>query len=116
MCFAERRVLVIPPLLAYGEGGSGKKVPGGATLEFDFEVVGIDGVEGAEHNNKPPRRSNVFQEMDRDGDGHILYEEMEQWFANMHPDKLPAIPHGVWERDDKNMVSHISYLIQSNLI
>jgi Ca2+-binding EF-hand superfamily protein len=47
---------------------------------------------------------NVFQEMDTNRDMMISYEEMAQWFATMHPDKLDHIPAGLFEREDKNGV------------
>lgn len=106
MCLSERRVLVIPPTLAYGEAGSGR-VPGGATLEFDFELVGLNDIKL--DNGTDKGRKNVFKEMDRNRDGHITYDEMHWWFGNMHPNKLDAIPTGVWEKDDRNMVSAIIF-------
>ena len=36
MCEGEKRTIIIPPELAYGEVGSGK-VPGGATLRLEVE-------------------------------------------------------------------------------
>ena len=34
-CLGERWRMVVPPHLAYGDGGSGDVIPGGATLTFD---------------------------------------------------------------------------------
>lgn len=42
MCVGEKRKLKIPPHLGYGDGGAGPKIPGGATLIFDTELVKID--------------------------------------------------------------------------
>mmetsp|Transcript_52044 Transcript_52044/g.114218 ORF Transcript_52044/g.114218 Transcript_52044/m.114218 type:complete len:135 (-) Transcript_52044:51-455(-) len=42
MCVGEQRSLVIPPELAYGDQGAGDDIPGGATLHFDVECVGIN--------------------------------------------------------------------------
>ncbi|KAK3180172.1 Peptidyl-prolyl cis-trans isomerase fpr2 [Lecanicillium sp. MT-2017a] len=43
MCIGEKRTLTIPPEFGYGNRGIGP-IPGGATLIFETELVGIDGV------------------------------------------------------------------------
>lgn len=41
MCEGEKRKLVIPSDMGYGDRGAGAKIPGGATLIFDVELVSI---------------------------------------------------------------------------
>ncbi|XP_070083385.1 peptidyl-prolyl cis-trans isomerase FKBP10 isoform X1 [Equus caballus] len=38
-CVGERRRITIPPHLAYGENGTGDKIPGSAVLVFDVHVI-----------------------------------------------------------------------------
>ena len=41
MCVGEKRKLTIPSDLAYGDNGSGDKIPGGSTLQFEVELLDI---------------------------------------------------------------------------
>ncbi|XP_034045782.1 peptidyl-prolyl cis-trans isomerase FKBP10 isoform X2 [Thalassophryne amazonica] len=41
MCVGERRVIIIPPFLAYGETGHGSQVPPQATLVFEVLLVDV---------------------------------------------------------------------------
>uniref|UniRef100_A0A8C5YYX3 peptidylprolyl isomerase n=1 Tax=Marmota marmota marmota TaxID=9994 RepID=A0A8C5YYX3_MARMA len=39
VCIGERRRITVPPHLAYGENGTGDKIPGSAVLIFDVHVI-----------------------------------------------------------------------------
>lgn len=41
MCIGEKRKLIVPPNLAYGEEGVGDKIPGDSTLVFRVELLDI---------------------------------------------------------------------------
>jgi len=67
MCVGEKRKLVVPPELGYGDQGAGDVIPAGATLLFEVELLNIaDG----------PAPVNVFKEIDLDQDLHVSREEL----------------------------------------
>merc|ERR1711863_176805 len=67
MCVGEKRKLIVPPALGYGDQGAGDIIPGGATLHFDVELISIE--EG-------PTPVNVFKQIDADGDKALTREEI----------------------------------------
>ena len=72
MCIGEKRKLIIPSHLGYAEKGKPGKIPGGATLYFDIELLGIkDG----------PQVVNVFKEIDTSGDLQLSKDEVKSYLV-----------------------------------
>jgi len=76
LCKGAKAILVIPPESGYGEQGAGGDIPGGATLNFDVEVVDIS-------NDAPPAppQPNLFKEIDSDGNGSLSESEIAAYFS-----------------------------------
>ncbi|XP_051522924.1 peptidyl-prolyl cis-trans isomerase FKBP10 [Myxocyprinus asiaticus] len=54
VCAGERRRIILPPHLAYGQQGAGKEIPGSAVLVFDIHVIDF-------HNPKDPVQVEISQ-------------------------------------------------------
>ncbi|TNM92832.1 hypothetical protein fugu_018234 [Takifugu bimaculatus] len=68
MCVGEKRHLIIPPHLAYGERGVTGEVPGSAVLVFDVELISVEeGLpEGYMFIWNEDVSPDLFSEMDKD--------------------------------------------------
>ena len=71
LCVGAKATLVIPPAMGYGDQGAGGDIPGGATLNFDVEVVS---------SSPAPPPPNLFKEIDANEDGQLALEEVEAFF------------------------------------
>ena len=98
LCIGWRATLVIPPEYGYGPQGAGGAIPGGATLNFDVEVV--------DFMTEPPPPPNYFKMIDINEDGKISKEEMLAFFAAQGREE---IPDGLWENEDKNGDGFVSW-------
>lgn len=97
LCVGAKAKLIIPPEMGYGASGAGSKIPGGATLNFDVEVVDI--TEG------PPPPPNFFDKIDLNKDGVLDKDEIEKYFKDMGHE----VPEQLWEFEDKNKDGVISW-------
>uniref|UniRef100_A0A674KD51 peptidylprolyl isomerase n=1 Tax=Terrapene triunguis TaxID=2587831 RepID=A0A674KD51_9SAUR len=81
MCVGERRTVIIPPHLGYGEAGVEGEVPGSAVLVFDIELLELvsglpDGYMFVWHDDVSP---NLFEEIDKDNNGEVFLEEFSEY-------------------------------------
>ncbi|XP_077772640.1 peptidyl-prolyl cis-trans isomerase FKBP9 [Podarcis muralis] len=77
MCVGEKRTVIIPPHLGYGEAGVEGEVPGSAVLVFDIELFDLvsglpEGYMFVWHEEVSP---NLFEEIDKDNNGEVFLEE-----------------------------------------
>lgn len=81
MCVGEKRTVIIPPHLGYGEAGVDGEVPGSAVLVFDIELLElVSGLpEGYMFIWNGEVSPNLFEEIDRDGNGEVLLEEFSEY-------------------------------------
>jgi len=97
LCKGAKATLVIPPEMGYGDSGAGGTIPGGATLNFDVEVVDI--------SDEEPEQPNLFEQLDTDGDGKLSKEEVEAFFVKQGG----TTPDGLWRDEDKNGDGFVSW-------
>ncbi|XP_068616027.1 peptidyl-prolyl cis-trans isomerase FKBP9-like [Brachionichthys hirsutus] len=81
MCVGEKRHLVIPPHLGYGERGVTGEVPGSAVLVFDVELIDVedglpDGYMFIWNDDVSP---DLFSEMDKDDDKQVEASEFTDY-------------------------------------
>jgi len=98
LCVGAKATLVIPPAMGYGDSGAGADIPGGATLNFDVEVVSI--------GDSAPAEANLFVELDTDKDKKLSEEELLAYFKKQGQD---ALPEGLMDEEDKDKDGFVSW-------
>ena len=92
LCKGAKATLVLQPDLAYGDAGAGGAIPGGATLNFDVEVVDVSDAPPA------PPMPNIFKQMDANEDGKLDEKEFQAFFFFQDRE----VPEGLFKEEDQN--------------
>lgn len=90
--------------MGYGANGAGGVIPGGATLNFDVEVVSVGGAEGDmdfDEGDMP----NIFAKLDTDRSGDLSLEEIEAHFKELGE----KMPEHLMEEEDKDKDGKVSW-------
>jgi len=97
MCVGEKRTLIVPPALGYGDAGAGADIPGGATLKFTVECIGTA---------EAPPPPNFFKAIDLNEDGKLTKEEVSEWFKK---EQGRDMPDELMDKEDANSDGSISW-------
>lgn len=119
MCVGEKRKLVIPPHLGYGERGVDGEVPGSAVLLFDVELVDVE--EGLPEGYMFIWNSDVspdlFSEMDKNKDAQVdntefsdyILQQVEEGKGRLAPGFDPQrIIENMYDNQDRNKDGRIT--------
>mgnify|MGYP006078934535 CR=1 FL=1 len=101
ICEGEKRTLVIPSDMGYGDNGAGADIPGGATLKFEVECVKVGTAA-----DRPPV-PNIFSEIDANSDNELSEEEFAAWFMEKRGED--QIPDGLFASEDKDGDGKVSW-------
>lgn len=94
VCAGEKRKLVVPPHLAYGDTKH-EQIPPRSTLIFEIEVIKVE---------DGPKPINVFKEIDTDNDNRLSRKEVGEFLKK----QLQHAQHGdVGSADDPDQIQMV---------
>jgi len=99
LCKGAKATLILPPDYGYGDGGAGADIPGGATLNFDVEVIEI--------GDDAPPQPNLFTQIDTNEDGKLDKDEVKAYFVGMGQEDMDVDP--IFEQEDTDSDGFISW-------
>jgi FK506-binding protein 2 len=102
MCVGEKRIVIIPPKLAFGDSDSGGHIPKGATLKLDLELLNITATLDEQHAATLDEDSmrGFFDSVDYNSDGKLSPEELYNYLTHFgkgqaaHADEMLTDIHG----------------------
>lgn len=107
LCVGAKATLVIPPEMGYGARGAGGDIPGGATLNFDVEVVSVSDTAPNGSGGPGGGETNLFEYLDADKDAKLTREEVARFFKENQ--QMDDVPDEVWDAEDANKDGFISW-------
>ncbi|XP_065147352.1 peptidyl-prolyl cis-trans isomerase FKBP9 [Paramisgurnus dabryanus] len=119
MCVGEKRRLVIPPHLAYGERGVDGEVPGSAVLVFDVEMIDLeeglpDGYMFVWNSEVSPDLFSVMdknkdKEVDRTEFSEYILQQVAEGKGRLAPGfEQPRIIDNMYDNQDRNKDGRIT--------
>jgi len=102
LCKGAKATLILPPDYGYGDKGARGRIPGGATLNFDVEVIEISGDAG-----EAPPQPNVFAQLDTNSDGKVGKDEAKAYLVRNGQEDFDFEP--IFDEEDTDGDGFISW-------
>jgi len=101
LCKGAKATLILPPDYGYGDKGAGGEIPGGATLNFDVEVIEVGDA------GEAPPQPNVFAQLDTNSDGKVGKDEAKAYLVRNGQEDFDFEP--IFDEEDTDGDGFISW-------